>query len=118
MPKTWEQIEAMFTQTDVDHMKRVSANWPTIMDLHDEDSVLYYAAQIHAAVNSGRMPIGEPRWTRKWCRTFSIGGRAKSPTRKQSVDGITLSSLHDRRSVQRRGGAQLRRPCVSDVSQG
>lgn len=54
MAVTWDQIKAMFTTMDVDHMKRVSANWPKVMDLHDEESVLYYATQIP------RMPIGEP----------------------------------------------------------
>jgi hypothetical protein len=65
MAVTWPTIKGYFTTTDVNHMKQVSAHWPKVMDLHDEASVLYYAKQIHAAVNSGRMPIGEARWTPK-----------------------------------------------------
>jgi hypothetical protein len=82
MAPTWEQIEAMFTTTDVEHMKRVSANWPMVMDLHDEDSVLYYAAQIHAAVNSGRMPIGEPRWTPQMVSDFFDWWKSQKPDAK------------------------------------
>jgi hypothetical protein len=76
---TWEQIEAMFTTMDVEHMKRVSASWPKVLDLHDEESVLYYAAQIHASVKSGRMPIGEPRWTQDKVTTFFSWWQSQKP---------------------------------------
>ena len=61
MAVTWATIQSYFTDMDVDHMKKVSAHWPTVLDLHDRGkAVLYYATQVHAAVASGRMPIGEP----------------------------------------------------------
>jgi hypothetical protein len=82
---TWEQIEAMFTDMDVEHMKRVSANWPKVMDLHDEESVLYYAAQIHAAVKSGRMPIGEPRWKPEMVTDFFNWWQSQQPD-AQAID--------------------------------
>ena len=85
MPVTWEKIEAMFTDMDVAHMKQVSANWPKVMDLHDEESVLYYATQIHAAVNSGRMPIGEPRWTPQMVADFLAGWTSQNPDAKPIV---------------------------------
>jgi hypothetical protein len=85
MPVTWDKIEAMFTTMDVEHMKRVSANWPKLMDLHDEESVLYYATQIHAAVNSGRMPIGEPRWTPEMVADFLAWWKSKRPDAKPIV---------------------------------
>ncbi|MCS3695113.1 hypothetical protein ABIF07_000004 [Bradyrhizobium elkanii] len=70
MAVTWDTIKAYFTDMDVDHMKHVSANWPKVLDLHDEASVLYYATQVQASVASGRMPIGEPRWTPKMVADF------------------------------------------------
>jgi hypothetical protein len=82
MPVTWEQIQAMFTTMDVEHMKRVSATWPKVLDLHDEDSVLYYGAQIHASVKSGHMPIGEPRWTPDKVTTFFDWWQSQKPDAK------------------------------------
>jgi hypothetical protein len=82
MAVTWAQIEAYFTTMDVEHMKRVSANWPKIMDLHDEASVLYYATQIHASVSSGRMPIGEPRWTPQMVADFLEWWKSQQPAAK------------------------------------
>jgi lysylphosphatidylglycerol synthetase-like protein (DUF2156 family) len=64
---------------DVQHMKQVSGSWPKVMDLHDEASVLYYAKQIHAAVASGRMPIGEPRWTPKMVADFLEWWKSQEP---------------------------------------
>lgn len=85
MPVTWDQIKAMFTTMDVEHMKRVSANWPKVMDLHDEESALYYATQIHASVSSGRMPIGEPRWTPQMVSDFLEWWKSKHPSAKPIV---------------------------------
>jgi hypothetical protein len=85
MAVTWDQIKAMFTTMDVEHMKRVSANWPTVMDLHDEESVLYYATQIHASVSSGRMPIGEPRWTPQMVSDFLDWWKSQNPSAKPIV---------------------------------
>ena len=79
MTITWETIKGYFTDMDVDHMKQVSASWPKVMDLHDEQSVLYYAAQIHTAVASGRMPIGEPRWSAEWVSNFEAWWKSKDP---------------------------------------
>jgi hypothetical protein len=85
MPVTWEQIQAMFTTMDVEHMKRVSATWPKLLDLHDEDSVLYYAAQVHASVKSGRMPIGEPRWTPQMVAVFLDWWKSQQPAAEPIV---------------------------------
>jgi hypothetical protein len=85
MAVTWEKIQSMFTTRDVEHMKRVSANWPKVMDLHDEASVLYYATQIHASVASGRMPIGEPRWTPEMVADFLEWWKSQSPAAKPIV---------------------------------
>jgi hypothetical protein len=85
MPMTWEQIQAMFTTMDVEHMKRVSATWPKVLDLHDEDSVLYYAAQIHVSVKSGRMPIGEPRWTPQMVADFLDWWQSQQPAAQPLV---------------------------------
>ena len=85
MAVTWETIEAYFTNMDVEHMKRVSSNWPKVMDLHDEESVLYYATQIHASVASGRMPIGEPRWTPQMVADFLEWWQGQTPAAKPIV---------------------------------
>lgn len=76
---TWPTIKAYFTDMDVDHMKQVSANWPAPLDLHDEASVLHYAAQVHNAVKSGSMPIGEPRWTDEMVSNFEIWWKSQEP---------------------------------------
>jgi hypothetical protein len=60
-------------------MKQVSRNWPKVMDLHDEASVLYYAKQIHDAVNSGTMPIGEPTWTPQMVSDFFDWWQSQDP---------------------------------------
>jgi hypothetical protein len=79
MAVTWETIKGYFTDTDVTHMKRVSAHWPKVLDLHDEASVLYYAKQIHDDVDSGRMPIGEPRWTSQMVSDFLEWWKSQDP---------------------------------------
>lgn len=59
-------IRPMFTNMDVDHMKKS-------MDLSDRDSVFRNAAAIYASVASGHMPppsCGEPRWTPDMCARF------------------------------------------------
>ena len=92
MAVTWATIEAYFTDMDVEHMKRVSAHWPKVMDLHDEASVLYYATQIHAAVASGRMPIGEPRWTPKMV-DFGV---VEKPKPESTTHCVTTTALFRR----------------------
>lgn len=79
MPVSWNTIKGYFTDTDVNHMKQVSASWPTVLDLHDEQSVLFYAAQIHASVDSGRMPIGEPRWDQERVDNFFAWWQSQDP---------------------------------------
>jgi hypothetical protein len=79
MAVTWDTIESYFTDMDVNHMKRVSQHWPKLMDLHDEESVLYYATQIHASVSSGRMPIGEARWTPQMVADFLDWWKSQNP---------------------------------------
>jgi len=79
MTVTWETIKSYFTDVDVEHMKRVSAIWPKIMDLHDEASVLYYAKQIHASVDTGRMPIGAPPWPPERVADFLEWWKSKDP---------------------------------------
>lgn len=68
-------IRPMFTNMDVDHMKKA-------MDLSDRDSVFQHAAAIYEAVANGSMPpasCGEPRWTPDMCERFkewqAQGGR-------------------------------------------
>ena len=59
-------IRPMFTDMDIEHMKRA-------MDLSDRESVLKHADAIYAAVSSGRMPpasSGETRWTEEMCERF------------------------------------------------
>ena len=59
-------IRPMFTNMDVDHMKKA-------MDLSDRDSVFQHAAAIYDSVSSGRMPpasSGETRWTPDMCAKF------------------------------------------------
>jgi hypothetical protein len=85
MAVTWKTIQSYFTTMDVEHMKQVSANWPMVMDLHEEASVLYYATQIHAAVASGRMPIGEPRWTPQMVADFLAWWKSQNPAAKPIV---------------------------------
>jgi hypothetical protein len=84
-PVTWPTIQAYFTSMDVEHMKRVSASWPKVMDLHDEASVLYYATQIHASVATGRMPIGEPRWTPQMVADFLAWWKSQQPSAQAIV---------------------------------
>jgi hypothetical protein len=59
-------IRPMFTDMDVEHMKKT-------MDLSSRDSVLLHADAIYDAVSSGHMPpraSGEPRWTPEMCAKF------------------------------------------------
>lgn len=76
---TWDTIQSYFTDMDVDHMKQVSSNWPTLLDLHDESSVLHYASQIHNAVASGSMPIGEDQWSDEWVANFVAWWKSQDP---------------------------------------
>lgn len=79
MAITWDTITSYFTDMDVDHMKQVSAGWPKLLDLHDQQSVLYYAPQIYAAVQSGTMPIGEARWSTEWVTNFDTWWKQQDP---------------------------------------
>lgn len=59
-------IRPMFTDMDVDHMKKA-------MDLSNRDSVFQHADAIYESVSTGRMPppsSGEPRWTTEMCDRF------------------------------------------------
>ncbi|WP_430389882.1 hypothetical protein [Dyella sp. 20L07] len=59
-------IRPMFTDMDIDHMKKA-------MDLSDRASVLQHAEAIFQSVSSGHMPPAssdEPRWTPEMCATF------------------------------------------------
>ena len=59
-------IRAMFTDMDVEHMRKA-------MDLSNRDSVFLHADAIYEAVSSGHMPpasSGELPWTPQMCATF------------------------------------------------
>lgn len=59
-------IRPMFTEMDIDHMKKA-------MDLGNRDGVYQHADAIYQSVVSGRMPpasSGEPRWTPDMCEKF------------------------------------------------
>jgi hypothetical protein len=59
-------IRPMFTDMDVDHMKKA-------MDLSNRDSVFSHADAIYKSVMRGHMPppsSGEPRWTADMCAAF------------------------------------------------
>jgi hypothetical protein len=59
-------IRPMFTNMDVDHMKKA-------MDLSDRASVFQHAQAIYESVLAGRMPppsSGETRWTPDMCAKF------------------------------------------------
>jgi hypothetical protein len=61
-----QDIRPMFTNMDVDHMKKA-------MDLSDRASVFQHAQAIYESVSSGHMPptsCGEPRWTPDMCAKF------------------------------------------------
>ncbi|MBO0661036.1 hypothetical protein LQ948_00490 [Jiella sp. MQZ9-1] len=68
---TWtNDIEGMFTQTDVDHMKQVTNG---ALDLSNYNSVKIYASKIYNEVASGAMPppgSGEPTWGQDKVNTF------------------------------------------------
>ena len=66
----WSTIRGYFTDTDIEHMKQVSKDWPKVMDLSDCESTFYYARQIYDSVKSGRMPIGGTRWTEEMYDNF------------------------------------------------
>ena len=58
-----KDIRPMFTDMDVDHMKKA-------MDLSDRDSVFQHAQAIYKSVSSGSMPpksCGEARWIPEMC---------------------------------------------------
>jgi hypothetical protein len=61
-----KDIRPMFTDMDVDHMKKA-------MDLSNRDSVFQHAKAIYETVSSGSMPpksSGEARWTPEMCAKF------------------------------------------------
>jgi hypothetical protein len=62
-----KDIRPMFTDMDVDHMKRAG------LDLSDHDSVTAHADAIYATVSMGTMPpasSGETRWSAEMCARF------------------------------------------------
>ena len=51
----WGKIKGYFTDTDVDHMKRVTGG---SLDLSDCESVQHWAKQIYVALSNKVMPPG------------------------------------------------------------
>ena len=69
-------IRPMFTDVDVDHMKKGD------LDLSDRDDVLKNADAIYATVLNGTMPppaSGEPRWTAEMCERFKTWQQQGGP---------------------------------------
>jgi len=68
---SWSKnIQAMFTPTDVDHMKQVTGG---ALDLSSYASVKMWAAKIYSEVAGGAMPpagSGENPWTPDMVNTF------------------------------------------------
>jgi hypothetical protein len=66
MPSFAKDIRPLFTDIDVDHMKRAG------MDLSAKDSVTASAAKILAVVTSGAMPPPneQRRWSPQMCDLF------------------------------------------------
>lgn len=68
---TWtNDIQAMFTQTDVDHMKQVTGG---ALDLSNYNSVKIWASKIYSEVAGGAMPppgSGESPWSQDMVNTF------------------------------------------------
>lgn len=66
-PSFAKDIAPMFTEMDVDHMKRYG------MDLSSRDDCEKHATGIYAAVSAGTMPPQgwkEERWTPEMCAKF------------------------------------------------
>ena len=63
---TWDQIRKQFTETDIEHMKRLTGG---DMDLGDCKSVHDRAQQIYEQVSAGSMPPGDP-WSAEWVNNF------------------------------------------------
>jgi hypothetical protein len=60
-------IRPMFTDMDIDHMKKAG------LDLSNRDDVVKSADRIYHTVSTGVMPpppAGEPRWTKEMCDKF------------------------------------------------
>jgi hypothetical protein len=70
-PVTWtNNIQKMFTSTDVAHMKQVTGG---ALDLSSYDSVKVWATKIYGEVSSGAMPppgSAENPWTQDMVNTF------------------------------------------------
>jgi hypothetical protein len=70
-PITWtNNIQQMFTQEDIDHMKQVTGG---ALDLSSYNSVKIWASKIYQEVSSQAMPppgSGESPWTQDMINTF------------------------------------------------
>jgi hypothetical protein len=77
---TWSNdIQKMFTPTDIDHMKQVTHNQ---LDLGSYDSVKIWASKIYSEVASGAMPppgSGENPWTQDMIDTFGCWVQQGTP---------------------------------------
>ena len=68
---TWRDVAALFTQTDIDHMKTASATWARPMELDDYESVRHHSMKIYSSVRADRMPIDPvPKWTAEMKETL------------------------------------------------
>ena len=71
-PITWtNNIQQMFTQEDIDHMKQVTGG---ALDLSNYNSVKIWASKIYQEVSSGAMPppgSGEQPWSAAMINTFA-----------------------------------------------
>lgn len=75
-PSFARDIRPMFTDMDIDHMKKAG------LDLSSHDEVVASADQIYHTVSSGSMPppsSGESRWTQAMCDTFKAWQNAGCP---------------------------------------
>ena len=70
-PVTWSNnIQSMFTATDVSHMKSVTGGQ---LDLSNYNSVKIWATKIYSEVSAGAMPpagSGEDPWSQDMVNTF------------------------------------------------
>lgn len=68
---TWtNDIQKMFTPTDIDHMKQVTGG---VLDLSSYSSVKIWATKIYSEVSTGAMPpsgSGENPWSADMVNTF------------------------------------------------
>jgi hypothetical protein len=65
---TWSDIQKLFTQMDIDHMKR--QRQPIDLSSYEDVSKPATAKAIYHAVSTGYMPRDEDRWSQKKCDTF------------------------------------------------